>query len=104
LATTAEINHDPVPIAEMETIATLYFPELDSPVKRFSVEFRSKRKRALMALNEIALTSPNGIERDRANERFRATLTPDYYQFSSEMDKAARNLLVKIMNVSEDKK
>jgi hypothetical protein len=35
LATTGELNTDRVPVSELETIATLYFPELEASVVRF---------------------------------------------------------------------
>lgn len=100
LATTGELNTDRDPVSELETIATLYFSELEASVVRFRDAFRAKRGVALSAVQEIVVTSLGSVERDRANQKFRSSLTPEYYGCAAAINKEARDLLVKIMNVS----
>jgi hypothetical protein len=100
LATTGELNTDRVPVSELETIATLYFPELESSVVRFRDGFRAKRGTPLSAVQEIIGTARGSVERDRANEKLRSSLTPEYYRYAAAINKEARDLLVKIMNIS----
>jgi hypothetical protein len=83
--------------SHMNTLAALYFPELEKETTDFLVAWMEQVERAIKLASEVSLAGEDRDARQKARDKHMSDFTPDVHHAAAALRSSSRKLLLEIV-------